>query len=396
MAVLVRFSCFFTRPSCLPSPPSDHFSDKPHVAGYVDEFLHILSGFFVFSEWEWKMKLIWDCYCRKLNRTVQGKEYNLHKMIELLVIKKDYFMTDSYDMRRVLGKDNLVCRKLVSLLFKEKKFASVLGNASRFIHQRFDGHHDLEGSQDFSKMPPPSDNFVDKLSADQQGKVLLKSTAMTFFLTNAFMLTTPFKALAETCEADNSFFNMPLLLLVALIGATVGGLLARQRRGEMQRLNDQLRQINTALRRQAKIESYAPNLSYAPVGSRISESEVIVDPRKQELISRLKTGKNFLRNQNPEKAYAEFKAALDLAENLKDPIEEKKAARGLGASLQRQGKYREAIKYHSMVLEISHRQGEDSGNTEAYGAIADCYTELGDLERAGKFYDQYIARLETD
>jgi len=47
-------------------------------------------------------------------------------------------------------------------------------------------------------------------------------------------------------------------------------------------------------------------------------------------------------------------------------------------------------------LEISKRVGEDSGTTEAYGAIADCYTELGDLERAGKFYDKYIARLETD
>lgn len=68
----------------------------------------------------------------------------------------------------------------------------------------------------------------------------------------------------------------------------------------------------------------------------------------------------------------------------------------LGASLQRQGKYREAIKYHSMVLTISEREKEDSGNTEAYGAIADCYTELGDLERAGVYYDQYIARLETD
>jgi hypothetical protein len=49
-----------------------------------------------------------------------------------------------------------------------------------------------------------------------------------------------------------------------------------------------------------------------------------------------------------------------------------------------------------MVLAISQREGEGSGNTEAYGAIADCYTELGDLERAGKFYDQYISRLETD
>ena len=49
-----------------------------------------------------------------------------------------------------------------------------------------------------------------------------------------------------------------------------------------------------------------------------------------------------------------------------------------------------------MVLAVSQREGEDSGNTEAYGAIADCYTELGDLERAGKFYDKYISRLETD
>lgn len=67
-----------------------------------------------------------------------------------------------------------------------------------------------------------------------------------------------------------------------------------------------------------------------------------------------------------------------------------------GASLQRQGNYREAIKYHSLVLELSARHGEDSGSTEAYGAIADCYTELGDLEQAAKYYDQYIARLETD
>ena len=67
-----------------------------------------------------------------------------------------------------------------------------------------------------------------------------------------------------------------------------------------------------------------------------------------------------------------------------------------GASLQRQGKYGEAIKYHSMILAISEQEGEGSGNTEAYGAIADCYTELGDLEKAGKFYDKYIARMETN
>nr|XP_043635344.1 protein FLUORESCENT IN BLUE LIGHT, chloroplastic isoform X2 [Erigeron canadensis] len=218
-------------------------------------------------------------------------------------------------------------------------------------------------------------------------------------VTNLLVMATPFEAMAESCEADQSLFsmNMPLLLIVALIGATVGGLLARQRKGELQRLNEQLRQINAALKRQAKIESYAPSLSYAPVGTtKIAENQVIVDPRKQDLISRLKNGKNFLRNQDPDKAYLEFKTALELAQTIKDPIEEKKAARGLGASLQRQGKFREAIKHHSMVLSISEKEGEDSGNTEAFGAIADCYTELGDLERAATFYDQYISRLQAD
>ncbi|KAG6523056.1 hypothetical protein ZIOFF_020215 [Zingiber officinale] len=240
------------------------------------------------------------------------------------------------------------------------------------------------------------------------------SLAKVLAILHTWLLILPSKVLAETCEADNSFFNMPLLFAIAMIGATVGGLLARQRRGELKRLNDQLRQINAALRRQAKIESYAPNLSYAPVGSRVAESEVVIDPRKEHLLTSLRTGKNYLRNQNLEKAFSEFKSALELAEILGDHVEAKKAARGLGrqldepyglsdcllcqarlierkgASLQRQGKYREAIKYHKMVLNISEKSGENSGVTEAYGAIADCFTELGELEQAGKFYDKVL------
>ncbi|KAJ4898084.1 hypothetical protein Rs2_24878 [Raphanus sativus] len=250
----------------------------------------------------------------------------------------------------------------------------------------------------FLQTPSPTLQSFDKLSAFE-GFGRLKLPVMAVLFTNSLLIGTPLQALsADICEPpESSVFNMPLLLLVALVGATVGGLLARQRKGELQRLNEQLRQINTALRRQAKIESYAPGLSYAPVGARIPpESEIIVDPKKQELISKLKTGKTFLRNQELEKAFSEFKIALELAQSLGDPIEEKKAARGLGASLQRQGKYRDAIQYHNMVLAISNREGEDSGSTEAYGAIADCYTELGDLEKAGSYYDTYIARLETD
>ncbi|KAK4791360.1 hypothetical protein SAY86_031773 [Trapa natans] len=234
-----------------------------------------------------------------------------------------------------------------------------------------------------------------QLSAHQE-KLDFRCSGKVLIAYNALILAAPFQALAETCEAEGSALNMRLLLLVALIGATVGGLLARQRKGDLQKVNEQLRQINAALRKQAKMETYSPALSNATVGSRFVENEVIVDLKREEMIARLKAGKSFLRNQDPEGAFGEFKAGLELAKQLKDPVEEKKAVRGLGACLHRQGKYAEAIKYLKMVLQISKREGEDSGNTEAYGAIADCYTELGDLERAGKFYDKYIARLESD
>ncbi|KAF0928944.1 hypothetical protein E2562_011039 [Oryza meyeriana var. granulata] len=207
------------------------------------------------------------------------------------------------------------------------------------------------------------------------------------------ILAVPLEAPAETCQPANSMGNMPIFIAVALIGAAVGGLLARQRKEELKRLNSQLRQINTALRRQAQIESFAPGLTYAPVG-RATETEVIVDPRKQQLTVNLRNGKTYMRNQDLDMAVKEFRTALELAKSIGDRFEEKKAARGLGASLQRLGKYREAMHCYYKVLELSKETGEDSGCTEAYGAIADCYTELGDLERAAKLYDKYISRLQ--
>ncbi|CAM6084337.1 unnamed protein product [Calypogeia fissa] len=210
-------------------------------------------------------------------------------------------------------------------------------------------------------------------------------------------------ALAAAVEAstnENSNFMFVVICVgeaIALTGAAVGGVLARQRKVELERINAQLRQINVNLRRQSRLETYAPNLTYAPVGSgRLADLQVRSDPLRDDMMLALKTGKRYLREQNPVSAYEEFQKGFVLAQKLKDSAEEKKAARGLGASCQRQGKYKEAIKHHLLVLDISKRTGENCGDTEAYGAIADCYTELGDLETAGKYYDRYIERLETD
>lgn len=181
---------------------------------------------------------------------------------------------------------------------------------------------------------------------------------------------------------------------IALIGAAVGGTLARQRKEELERLNAQLRKINEYLRSKAMIESYAPGLVYAPVGRPVDDKAV--DSEKELLVRVLKAGKKFLRERKPHLAYEEFKKGLSLAQQMGDPIEEKKAARGVGASCQRQGIFREAIKYHALVLEISERTGLNCGNTEALGSIADCYCELGDLDAAQRYYNQYIDRLATD
>ncbi|KAI8565099.1 hypothetical protein RHMOL_Rhmol03G0234500 [Rhododendron molle] len=138
------------------------------------------------------------------------------------------------------------------------------------------------------------------------------------------------QALAETFEADKSIFNMPLLLFVAFMGATVGVLLPRWKKENLKQQDEQLRQIKADLRRQEKIKSLAPTLRNAPAVGRVPENEVIADPRKHELISHLKSGDDFLMNQDPDKAFVEFVVAFELANNLSDRTNMKKAGTGLG------------------------------------------------------------------
>ncbi|KAL3365070.1 hypothetical protein AABB24_010292 [Solanum stoloniferum] len=77
-------------------------------------------------------------------------------------------------------------------------------------------------------------NFVIQEKSKKKGNAIdfkeilqFRNSAATIIVANALMMTSPLDALAETCEVDNSpfnmLFNMPILLLVALIGATVGG-----------------------------------------------------------------------------------------------------------------------------------------------------------------------------
>ncbi len=37
-----------------------------------------------------------------------------------------------------------------------------------------------------------------------------------------------------------------------------------------------------------------------------------------------------------------------------------------------------------------------TGDADAYGTIADCFTDLGEFEKAAMFYDKYIEAMNKD
>jgi len=248
--------------------------------------------------------------------------------------------------------------------------------------------------------------------------------------------------------------------LVALTGALVGGVSARRRKDEMERLNEQLRTINTQLRQQARAGTiFAPGLTYAPpvapsngastptdvdttssrsnklslpsgavkpmpmpqvtsvpkavipaveaaaasVGTPepttvnlVSIDEEDVRPEVKQCQAALKEGKKLLKDAAAGPAMVRFEKALMLAKSMGDKVRERRAVRGLAAASRLSNQNRQAIKYLERVLEISGETGDHVGDTDAYGVIADIYTDIGEFEKAAEYYDKYISQMNTD
>jgi tetratricopeptide (TPR) repeat protein len=279
---------------------------------------------------------------------------------------------------------------------------------------------------------------------------------------------------------------------IALVGALVGGVTARNRKREVERLNEQLRKINVSLRQQARAGTvYAPGLSYAPPSAgggggavmaaaarnggmataalevaapggvrtgvlvaappapsaaaaapAAAQAPVITDadiaaaaseaadavaaipapepsavadassppqPGVSTIFSMddddmstdqiqcrdaLRAGKRLLKEQNGAAAMVRFEKALLLSRALADGVQQRRAVRGLAAAARLQGQYRAAIGHLERVLELSKQMGEFTGDADAYGVIADCYTDLGEFEKAALYYDKYIGAME--
>lgn len=219
--------------------------------------------------------------------------------------------------------------------------------------------------------------------------------------------------------------------LVALTGALVGGVTARQRKNEVEVLNEQLRKINLNLRQQARVSTmYTPGLNFAerdspqsasmppaqsngrtnssmstsatatlaaPTSSMfMSQDEEDQGTEVRQCVAALREGKRLLREKQGASAMVRFEKALMLAKGAKEALYERRSTRGLAAAARLQGQQKTAIQHLERVLEISNGMGDHVGDADAYGTIADIYTDMGQFEKAAKYYDQYIEKMNSD
>ena len=226
---------------------------------------------------------------------------------------------------------------------------------------------------------------------------------------------------------------------VALVGAIGAGLTSNARKAEIAELNEKLRTINVTLRQQIRnpatppgtvtvfpdggvaanrrmdsdattaasatrphdsIDDFvahddpnAPGVSAAESGAGAGdfESESMV-----ELKAALREGRSNLKEGGYEKAAALFDKALMLGRMVGDQVQVRRAVRGLSASKRGTGDRKGAIADLFEVLAISKQINNFDGDTDALGAIADIFTEMGGLENAGKYYDLYLDALNDE
>ena len=135
--------------------------------------------------------------------------------------------------------------------------------------------------------------------------------------------------------------------------------------------------------------------SAAATMSSVDDWDTLSEDMK-ELKLALREGRKLLRADEFAAALNAFKKSLMLARVTGDLVSVRRATRGLGAAKRQLGDRVGAIADLKEVLNISQQLDDNTGDMDALGAIADLYTELGDLENAGRYYDLYLNQINDE
>jgi tetratricopeptide (TPR) repeat protein len=159
----------------------------------------------------------------------------------------------------------------------------------------------------------------------------------------------------------------------------------------VQELNTKLLATNRSMRKQMNREVH----SERSVVRQENESQ-------QKVVELLRQGKGLLKEKRAAEAKACFERALvsisAAGNQLNSPWKaERKARRGLGAAAKQLGEYEEAERNLLRVCELCETMlppgVERPELADAYGVLADMYTEWGKLDQAGEFYDKMIDEM---
>ena len=186
-------------------------------------------------------------------------------------------------------------------------------------------------------------------------------------------------------------FNVVPFQWVAFVGAAVGGLTARQRGLEMEEVNAKIMEVNNNMRKQRNRSEHA-----------VRALESMSEDEEPEPVRLLKTGKSLLKESKASEAKQIFEKSLQAMQSchaiLQEPWKvERKARRGIAAACVQLKMFEEAEEAYMQVVHLCETnipEGTDRPElADAYGALADMYTDWGKLEKAAEVYDKMILEL---
>ena len=207
-----------------------------------------------------------------------------------------------------------------------------------------------------------------------------------------------------------------LLLLegAALIGAIVGGVLARKRRNQLEETNQKLRMINQELRRQREatipddLGAYrtalekslgAPSAAH-PVETYGNLKTSLARARRQ-IEESIREAKGLLHDSSSPATEAGAAAlplladALLVCKDIKDLRAERAVVRLRARALRATGDLEGSFTDLQRVLELSKAVGDKpEEDADTLGEMGDVLAEMGNFERAGKFYDLTITAIQ--
>jgi len=163
---------------------------------------------------------------------------------------------------------------------------------------------------------------------------------------------------------------------VALVGATVNGILSRKRREEIERLNAQMRGI------MAKLDEREKSFTSASEDGDAEVSETLA------------AAKSALASDHNERAAQSFAKAIDLAVAAGDVVSEISARKGYAMSLAAQRQFPAAADALQAALERAQTAAAGEGVSAIYGLLGDVYTDMGAFDKAGDAYDACIRIMD--